>query len=133
VGQSDFHTAMEAKISDHVWSIEELCGLLPEAASATKGIDKGLILKALGAQAKRLFHLLNLRSQFLQIFRAYLNPQFEVWLSFASDFDVSLDALHVAAMTLLLRLRHGSASVQPSIIDCGNQTDPLPVFLGTRY
>lgn len=43
--------AMEAGISDHVWTIEELCGLLPEAASATKRIDKGLILKALGERA----------------------------------------------------------------------------------
>jgi IS1 family transposase len=40
--------AMEAGISDHIWIIEELCGLLPETASATKRIDKGLILKALG-------------------------------------------------------------------------------------
>ena len=43
--------AMEAGISDHVWSIEELCGLLPETPSATKRIDKGLILKALGERA----------------------------------------------------------------------------------
>jgi hypothetical protein len=43
--------AMEAGISDHVWTIEELCGLLPEMASATKRIDKGLILKALGERA----------------------------------------------------------------------------------
>jgi hypothetical protein len=34
--------AMEAGISNHVWSIEELCGLLPETASATNRIDKGL-------------------------------------------------------------------------------------------
>jgi hypothetical protein len=40
--------AMESGISDHVWSIEEMCALLPEMASATKRIDKGLILKALG-------------------------------------------------------------------------------------
>ena len=40
--------AMEAGISDHVWTIEELCGLIPEPASAAKLIDKGLILKALG-------------------------------------------------------------------------------------
>jgi hypothetical protein len=39
---------MEAEISDHVWSIEEMCALLPDRASATKRIDKGLILKALG-------------------------------------------------------------------------------------
>src|ERR1700692_4174342 len=32
--------AMEAKISDHVWTIEELCGLLPEMAPATKRIDR---------------------------------------------------------------------------------------------
>jgi hypothetical protein len=40
--------AMEAGISDHVWSIEELCSLLPQAESAAKRIDKELILKALG-------------------------------------------------------------------------------------
>lgn len=43
--------AMEAGISDHIWTIEELCGLLPETASAATRIDKGLILKALGEQA----------------------------------------------------------------------------------
>ena len=40
--------AMEAGISDHAWSIEEMCGLLPQAESAAKRIDKGIILKALG-------------------------------------------------------------------------------------
>jgi len=40
--------AMEAGISDHVWSIEEMCSLLPQAESAAKRIDKGIILKALG-------------------------------------------------------------------------------------
>ena len=40
--------ARNAGISNHVWTIEELCGLLPETASATKRIDKGPILKALG-------------------------------------------------------------------------------------
>jgi hypothetical protein len=44
--------AMEAGISDHVWTIEELCGLLPHTASAAKRIDKGLILKALGDQQR---------------------------------------------------------------------------------
>jgi hypothetical protein len=39
---------MEAGLSDHVWSIEEMCSLLPEAESAAKRIDKGIILKALG-------------------------------------------------------------------------------------
>ena len=43
--------AMAASISNHVWTIDELCGLLPEMASATKRTDKGLILKALGEQA----------------------------------------------------------------------------------
>jgi hypothetical protein len=42
---------METGISNHVWTIEELCGLLPGMASATKRIDKGLILKALEEQA----------------------------------------------------------------------------------
>jgi hypothetical protein len=43
--------AMEAGIAHHVWGIDELCALLPESASATKRIDKGLILKALGERA----------------------------------------------------------------------------------
>jgi IS1 family transposase len=43
--------AMQAGISDHVWSIEELCALLPQSESAAKRIDKGLILKALGEKA----------------------------------------------------------------------------------
>jgi len=42
---------MEARISDHVWSIEEMCSLLPQSQSAAKRIDKGLILKALGETA----------------------------------------------------------------------------------
>ena len=41
--------AMEAGISNHVWTIEELCGLLPEIASATKRIDRDLVLKALNS------------------------------------------------------------------------------------
>jgi hypothetical protein len=52
-------TAMEAGISDHIWTIAELCGLLPEMPSATKRIDKGLILKAPGEAselAKPLIH-----------------------------------------------------------------------------
>jgi hypothetical protein len=40
--------AMESGISDHAWSIEEMCGLLSDAPNATKRIDKGLVLKALG-------------------------------------------------------------------------------------
>jgi IS1 family transposase len=43
--------AMEAEISNHVWTVEEVCALLPEAPSVTKRIDKGLILKALGELA----------------------------------------------------------------------------------
>jgi hypothetical protein len=40
--------AMEAGICDHIWSIEELCDLLPENRTIGSQIDKGLILKALG-------------------------------------------------------------------------------------
>ena len=36
--------------------IKELCGLLPEMASATKRIDKGLILKALGERSARFIN-----------------------------------------------------------------------------
>ena len=40
--------AMEAGLTDHVWTLEELCSLLPQAASAASKIDKSLLLKALG-------------------------------------------------------------------------------------
>jgi hypothetical protein len=43
--------AMEAGISDHVWTIEAMCALLPAPGSGAKRIDKGLILKALGERA----------------------------------------------------------------------------------
>jgi hypothetical protein len=33
--------AMEAGISAHIWGLEEMCALLPEASSASKRIDKG--------------------------------------------------------------------------------------------
>lgn len=42
--------AMQAGISDHVWSLEELCSLLPEAESAAKRADKNLLLKALAGE-----------------------------------------------------------------------------------
>ena len=42
--------AMESGISNHIWSIEELCGLLPENHKIGMQADKGLILKALGEQ-----------------------------------------------------------------------------------
>jgi len=38
-------------IANHIWGLEELCGLLIETPSAAKRIDKRLILKALGEQA----------------------------------------------------------------------------------
>jgi hypothetical protein len=40
--------AMEAGLSNHVWTIEELCGLLPQPISATREMEKNLVLKALG-------------------------------------------------------------------------------------
>lgn len=40
--------AMESELSNHVWSIEEMCTLLPQAESAANRIDKELLLKALG-------------------------------------------------------------------------------------
>jgi hypothetical protein len=42
---------MEAGICDHVWSVEELCDLLPENHNIGAQTDKALILKALGEQA----------------------------------------------------------------------------------
>lgn len=43
--------AMESGITNHVWSIEELCSLLPETVSSTRRIDRSLTLKALGERA----------------------------------------------------------------------------------
>ena len=40
--------AMKAGLTEHVWSLDEMCATLPAQNSATKRIDKGLILKALG-------------------------------------------------------------------------------------
>ena len=42
--------AMEAGLTDHVWSLEELCGLLPERKPNAR-IDKELVLKALQKSA----------------------------------------------------------------------------------
>lgn len=39
--------AMEAHVSDHVWSIEEMCNLLPETQKIGVHMDKVLIKKAL--------------------------------------------------------------------------------------
>lgn len=38
--------AMEAGLTDHVWTLEELCGLIPEE-NAIRQIEKRIILKAL--------------------------------------------------------------------------------------
>ena len=40
--------AMEAAISDHVWSIEEWCELLPKLEASMKKIDDAIFRKALG-------------------------------------------------------------------------------------
>jgi hypothetical protein len=44
--------AMEAGISNHVWSIEEICALLPatKTVSRTKATEKEMILKALSGE-----------------------------------------------------------------------------------
>ena len=42
--------AMEAGLTDHVWSLEELCSLLPERKPNAR-IDKELVLKALNKTA----------------------------------------------------------------------------------
>ena len=40
--------AMEAGISDHVWTIEEMCALLPQSVSSARQAEKNMVLKALG-------------------------------------------------------------------------------------
>jgi hypothetical protein len=39
---------MKSEISNHVWTIEELCGFLPQPISSTREAEKNLVLKALG-------------------------------------------------------------------------------------
>ena len=39
--------AMESGLSNHVWSIEELCELLPKQVSSARQAEKNLVLKAL--------------------------------------------------------------------------------------
>jgi IS1 family transposase len=43
--------AMEAGLSDHVWSVEELCALIPKPESTTKKLDAAILRKALGESA----------------------------------------------------------------------------------
>jgi len=38
---------MENGLSDHVWTIEELCGPLPQPISSTREMGKNFVLKAL--------------------------------------------------------------------------------------
>jgi hypothetical protein len=38
--------AMESGLSNHVWNIEELCGLLPRPVSSAREAEKNLVLKA---------------------------------------------------------------------------------------
>ena len=40
--------AMESEISNHVWTIEELCGLLPKQVSLARKAENNLVRKALG-------------------------------------------------------------------------------------
>ena len=51
---------MEAGLCDHVWTVEEICGLLPEkkAVSSVKATEKAMLLKALTQTVKHsvLFH-----------------------------------------------------------------------------
>jgi hypothetical protein len=39
--------AMEAGISNHVWTIEEMCGLLPQSVSSARKAENNLVLQAL--------------------------------------------------------------------------------------
>ena len=41
--------AMQAGLTDHIWTIEELCALLPKPTVAKSSIEKELLLKALEA------------------------------------------------------------------------------------
>jgi len=41
---------MKAGLSDHVWSLEELCALLPKPTVTKSTIEKGLLTRALTAK-----------------------------------------------------------------------------------
>jgi hypothetical protein len=41
--------AMEAGLTDHVWSLEELCALLPKPVVRASAIERDLVAKALGS------------------------------------------------------------------------------------
>ena len=43
--------AMEAGLTDHVWSIEELCAMIPKPERAMKKVDAAILRKALGESA----------------------------------------------------------------------------------
>ena len=43
--------AMEAGLCDHVWTIEELCSILPKPTVKTSTIGSDLVRKALGESA----------------------------------------------------------------------------------
>jgi hypothetical protein len=38
---------MQAGLTDHVWTIEEMCALLPEPKAAKSTIERDMLLKAL--------------------------------------------------------------------------------------
>lgn len=44
--------AMEADLTDHVWSLEELCALLPKPVAAESNIERDMLLKALESVEK---------------------------------------------------------------------------------
>jgi hypothetical protein len=43
---------MEAGISNHVWTIEELCALLPKLASSGRLAEKQMVVAALNGQVE---------------------------------------------------------------------------------
>jgi hypothetical protein len=44
--------AMQAGLTDHVWTIEELCNLLPESKAAKSTIEHDMLVTALKAVEK---------------------------------------------------------------------------------
>jgi hypothetical protein len=44
--------AMEAGLTDHVWSLEELCALMPKPVVKASKIEKNMLLKAMGKSEK---------------------------------------------------------------------------------
>jgi hypothetical protein len=110
--------AMESGISNQVWTIEELCGLLPESASATKRIDKGYpkstrTTSRVAMKYKVFFHRGDELTLKTRVIKGYARlDDFGLHIEGSGGFDIPLDELRGAELFRLhglgrvIRLEH---------------------------